>query len=254
VSHIDATINDGIMTLRLNRPDKMNAITAAMYADAAAALTAAEQNKDVRTVVITGTGDVFTAGNDMKDFLDDPAADPNSSVFQFMRTLMKFSKPVIAALNGIAVGIGVTMLPHCDLVYAVPGTYLQAPFVNIAIVPEFGSTLLLRRTIGLHRANEMLLLGEKISAERAREFGLVNDIFPAEQFMVMVMEKAKTLAAKPPMALRQAKQLMRGDLGEISARMTLENTMMIERFTSPELQEAVQAFLEKRPADYSRFG
>ena len=164
-SHVVTDIAGGVLTLRFNRPDKKNAILSAMYADAAAALKAADTDASVRVVVITGSADSFTAGNDLKDFLENPPQNNEAPVFQFMYGLAAFSKPVVAAINGLAVGIGTTVLLHCDFAYAVPSAKFQLPFVNLALVPEFASSLLLARFLGPRKAAELLMLGEGFDAD-----------------------------------------------------------------------------------------
>ena len=251
--HVVTETAGGVLTLRFNRPDKKNALTAAMYGAAAAVLRAAEADATVRAAVITGSGDSFTAGNDLKDFLENPPTGPDASVFQFMGALASFSKPVIAAVNGVAVGIGTTLLLHCDLAYAVTSAKFQLPFVNIAIVPEFASSLLLPRLVGAARAAELLLLGEAFAAERALTLGLINGVVAPAELMPLVATKAATLAAKPPAALRAAKALLRGDHPEIAARIAAENKVVGECLASPEFKEAATAFFEKRAPDFSKF-
>jgi enoyl-CoA hydratase/carnithine racemase len=251
--HVATDAKDGVFTLKFNRPDKKNALTTAMYADAAAALRAAAADASVRVVVITGSGDSFTAGNDLKDFLENPPTSPDAPVFQFMTALSVFAKPVIAAVNGVAVGIGTTLLLHCDLAYAAAGAKFQLPFVNLAIVPEFASSLLLPRTLGRVRAAELLLLGEPFTSEKALELGLINAVVPPSDLVQTVRMKAAALAAKPPAALRQAKALLRGDGEEISARIGAENRIVGERLISGEFKEAATAFFEKRQPDFSKF-
>jgi enoyl-CoA hydratase/carnithine racemase len=251
--HVVTETSGGVLTLRFNRPDKKNALLSAMYAGAAAALSAAARDPAVRVVVITGSADSFTAGNDLKDFLENPPKDEHAPVFKFMRALATFPKPAIAAVNGLAIGIGVTLLLHCDLVYAVPGAKFQLPFVNIAIVPEFASSLLLPRLVGQARAAELLLLGEMFTAPRALELGLINGVVEADALMATVMEKAKALAAKAPAAVRHAKALLRTPGHEIADRVALENKGVAERLTTAEFKEAATAFFEKRAPDFSKF-
>lgn len=245
--------DDHVLTLCFNRPDKKNALLTTMYADATAALSAAAVDTGVRVVVITGTEDSFTAGNDLKDFLENPPMSLDAPVFQFMTCLSRFPKPVIAAVNGLAIGIGTTLLFHCDLAYAVPSAKFQLPFVNIAIVPEFASTLLLPRTVGNARAAELLLLGEAFDAERAADLGIINAVTAPDELMTTVMEKANALAAKPPGALRQAKALLRADIEETSERIALEANAVRESLASAEFKEAATAFLEKRAPDFTKF-
>jgi enoyl-CoA hydratase/carnithine racemase len=228
-------------------------LTLAMYAAAAAALKAADKDPAVRVVIIIGTADSFAAGNDLKDFLENPPTTPDAPVFQFMNTLATFPKPVIAAVNGVAVGIGTTMLLHCDLAYAVPTAKFQLPFVSLAIVPEYASTLLVPRMVGPARAAELLLLGEAFTAERALEVGFINAIVPADQLLSHAMAKAAILKAKPPAALRAAKALLRADQKDIAARIQMENEVVRGRLQSAEFKEAATAFFEKRAPDFSKF-
>jgi enoyl-CoA hydratase/carnithine racemase len=244
--HVLTELTDGILTLRLNRPEKKNALTRAMYTAMAEACRTIEMDQAVRVLVITGSGDAFTAGNDLNDFLEDPPTYPEAPAFVFMRALAHLSKPVIAAVNGMAIGIGTTMLPHCDFAYAVPGARFQMPFVNLAIVPEYGSTFLLQRFVGARRATELLLTGESFTADSALADGLLTGIVPAESLMEMAMTQARTLCAKPPSALRETKRLLRSDLPEILAHMTLEERALAVRFASTEFKAAVEAFFAKR--------
>ncbi len=251
-SHVVTDIAGGVLTLRFNRPDKKNAILSAMYADAAAALKAADTDASVRVVVITGSADSFTAGNDLKDFLENPPQNNEAPVFQFMYGLAAFSKPVVAAINGLAVGIGTTVLLHCDFAYAVPSAKFQLPFVNLALVPEFASSLLLARFLGPRKAAELLMLGEGFDADAALEFGLINAVVPADQLEAVVKAKAALLAGKPPAALRATKALLNADRSEVATRIALEAKVFGERLQSPELKEAIGAFFEKRAPDFSK--
>src|SRR3954471_9854994 len=177
---IQTATADNILTLTFNRPEKKNAITSAMYAGAAEALIKADTDANLRAIVITGAGEAFSAGNDLKDFLENPPRTKDAPVFQFMRALSGVGLPVIAAVNGVAVGIGTTMLLHCDLAYASSDARFQLPFVNLALVPEFASTLLLPRILGRHAAAELMLLGEPFTAQRAHELGIINAVVPRE--------------------------------------------------------------------------
>jgi len=250
---IATAIDGGVLTIRFNRADKKNAITAAMYQAMAEALTAADSNAAVRVAVITGSGDAFTAGNDLKDFAENPPKGADAPVFRFMYALAGFKKPVIAAVNGVAVGIGTTLLLHCDFVIATPHARFQLPFVNLALVPEFASSLLLPRAIGPKRAMEVMLLGGPFMPDFAMTSGLINALVPAEQLDVTVKGGAAALASKPPAALRAARNLLRGDVAEIKHRITEEAAIFAERLKSPEFREAAEAFLAKRPPDFSKF-
>jgi enoyl-CoA hydratase/carnithine racemase len=248
------TQHDGsVLTLRLNRADKKNAITAAMYTAMAEALRAAESDGSVKVVIITGSGDSFTAGNDLKDFAENPPTDSGAPVFAFMDALAGFKKPVIAGVNGVAVGIGTTLLLHCDLAMAVPTAKFALPFVNLALVPEFGSSLLLPRFVGVRKAQELLMSGEAFDAPSALAWGLIGAVVPADQLDAALKAKAAMLAAKPPAALRETKALLRGDVAHIKAVIAAEAKVFAARLTSAELQEAVAAFFAKRPADFSKF-
>jgi enoyl-CoA hydratase/carnithine racemase len=250
--YVVAETTSGVLTLRFNRPEKKNALLAAMYSAAADALKVAAGDNSVRVAIITGTADSFTAGNDLKDFLENMPTDADAPVFRFMRTLATFPKPVIAAVNGLAIGIGTTMLLHCDLAYAVPAAKFQMPFVNIAIVPEFASTLLLPRLVGPVRAAELLMLGEAISAEKALAYGLINAVVAPEDLISTVTARAAVLASKPPTAMRQTKALLRGNGAEIAERIGWENKIVGERLASAEFREAATAFFEKRAPDFSK--
>lgn len=251
--HVKIEKDGVLLTLRFNRPDKKNAITAAMYQAMADALRAAEKDASVRVVIFTGAGDAFTAGNDLKDFAENPPQDETSSVFQFMDVLSGFPKPVLAAVNGVAVGIGTTLLLHCDAALAVPSAKFALPFVNLALVPEFGSSRLLARYVGLRKAQELLLSGEAFDAEAALKMGLIGAVVAPDQLAASAKTKAEMLAAKPPAAMRATKALIRGDVADVKALIAREAKVFIARLKSPEMQEAIAAFFAKRPPDFSKF-
>jgi len=250
---ITITTEDGIQTLTIDRADKKNALTQDMYAVLADSLTAAETNPAIRVSIITGTADSFTSGNDLMDFLQNPAQDDSSPVIRFLYALANIRKPLIAAVNGLAVGIGVTMLLHCDLVYASSDASFSLPFVNLALVPEAASSLLLPKMLGHQRAAELLLLGEKFSPEKAMAYGLVNEVASAGNLHSTAFAAARKLAAKAPEALRLTKGLMKGDTNAILAQMKTEGDVFQSRLTSPEAREAMMAFMEKRAPDFSEF-
>ena len=250
--HILSVIGDGILTLSFNRPEKKNAITAAMYAEAARVLHDAETNAAVRVVILTGVGNVFTAGNDLKDFLENPPTEAEAPVFRFMAAMVALTKPVIAAVAGAAVGIGTTVLLHCDLIYAAPEARFQLPFVNLGLVPEFASSLLLPHIMGYQRAAELLLLGEPFSAEQGYSHGLVTAVIPAADLMATVQAKAKILAAKPISSLRNTKALLRGEDGAVTARIQKEVLLFSAHLKADAFKEAAAAFLEKRAPDFSK--
>ena len=242
-----------VARIELARPEKKNALTSEMYAMLAAALTAARNDSQVRAILLHGSRDCFTAGNDLSDFLKRKPGE-GSAAFALFEVLPVLEKPVVAAVNGPAVGIGTTMLLHCDLVYAAPGARFQLPFVPLGIVPEFGSTLLLPLLAGYQRAAELLLLGQPFTAERAKEAGIVNEIFPAENLLQEAEKAALALAALPPESIRLTKKLMKaGNAKAVAAQIAEEGRLFMERLASPEAKEAMSAFLEKRKPDFSRF-
>lgn len=242
---------DGILTITINRPEKKNALTSAMYAAMADALEAAETDAAVRVIVFAGNGGAFTAGNDLQDFLNNPPQGDESPVFRFLRAISTASKPLVAAVNGVAVGVGTTMLLHCDLVYVGTDARLSLPFVNLALVPEAASSLLLPAMIGYHRAAELLLLGEPFNAETAKDYGIANAIFPDARVLPEAMQVAAKLAAKPPTALRLTKQLLRQTRGDIAGQMAAEGVHFRSQLKSAEAREAMTAFFEKRPPKFS---
>ena len=251
-AHIHAEADGGVLTLTIARPAKKNALTRAMYAALADALEGAVGDAAVRAVVVRGSDGVFTAGNDLGDFMMDPPTDPGSPVFRFLQAVATFPKPLVAAVEGPAIGIGTTLLLHCDLAYAAPGATFKMPFVDLGLVPEAASSLLLPRLAGQARAAELLLLGESFSAETAAQVGLVNEV--VEDPAARAAERAGQLARKPPSAVRQTKALLRHDTaGAVGETMAREGALFVDRLQSPEAQEAFTAFFEKRAPDFSRF-
>ena len=250
MTEIQTTQTGGILTIAFNRPDKKNALTSAMYAAIADALEAAETDSAVRVVMFTGNGGAFTAGNDLQDFLKNPPQGENSPVFRFLRAISTAAKPLVAAVTGAAVGVGTTMLLHCDLVYLGAGAKLSLPFVNLAVVPEAASSLLLPAMIGHHRAAALLMLGEPFDAETARAYGIANAVFPDAQVLDEAMQVAAKLAAKPPAALRLTKQLMRQSRGDVAGQMAAEGVHFRAQLQSAEAREAMTAFFEKRPPKF----
>ena len=242
--------HDGTLLVCIHRPDRKNALTVAMYAGLTAALDAATQNPDLRAVVLTGSGDSFTSGNDIVDFLANPPSGEDSPVFQFLSALRRFEKPLIAAVNGVAVGIGVTLLLHCDLVYARAGATLALPFVNLGLCPEAGSSLLLPRLIGYPRAAELLLLGEPFSAEQALEWGLINGLCAdAETTLELALTKARRLAGLPATAVQLSKALLKRTEAEaVRETIAVESRHFIDLLHSPEAAAALQAFANRRRA------
>ena len=254
MNHILTETGDGIARIQIDRPGKKNALTSVMYQAMADAIAAAEADNKVRVVLIHGKSDLFTAGNDLQDFLDNPPRDDDRPVFQFLYGISQAQKPIVAAVAGPAVGIGTTMLLHCDLVYAAPNARLQLPFVNLGLVPEAASSLLLPALIGYQRAAELLLLGEPFSAQKAKEIGLVTEVVREDQLFDTAMAQAKKLASKPAASLRLTKRLMKqGQMAAVALQIKLESDHFGERLGSPEAKEAFSAFLEKRKPDFSKF-
>ena len=252
-----STREGAVLVLRLNRPEKKNALLQAMYTALAEELITASNDSSVRVVVIAGGEDAFTAGNDMVDFMKSAqtgGSGGDSPVIRFMHALASCPKPVIAAVNGLAIGVGVTLLLHCDLVYAGESARFQMPFVNIGIVPEYASTYLMPRIMGHARAMELVLFGEPFTAAHARECGLVNEVLAFDKVEARAMERAQKLAAQPPNALRTCKKLMKRwtDPTVIEA-IPLEAFHFGPMLSKPEAQEAIGAFLQKRKPDFSRF-
>ena len=247
------TRTDGVMELRFNRPEKKNALTRAMYGAVADAFAAADNDPAVRVLVLTGTGDTFTSGNDIKDFQQRAASTNSSSASPFLVALSTLQKPLVAAVNGAAVGVGTTMLAHCDLIVAARSARFVMPFTGLGLVPEAGSSLLFPQIVGLHRANALLLLGEPMTADQGHEWGFVHQVVDDEALMETAHALARRLAALPPAAVRQTKQLIRHGAAALPDRISEELTLFAARVRSPEAGEAFAAFVEKRRPDFSRF-
>ncbi|SEQ90028.1 enoyl-CoA hydratase-related protein [Sphingobium sp. YR768] len=241
---------DGVIEIQFDRPDKKNALTGPMYRAMTAALADASARPDIGAVLFTGQGDAFCAGNDLKDFMAGPEG--AAAAFAFIQAIAAFDKPLIAAVQGLAVGVGTTMLFHCDLVYAAPDARFIMPFVNLGLVPEAGSSLLAPTTLGHAKAAAMLLLGEPMDADAADRAGLVTAIVPAEGLLAHARAKAAALMAKPPQALLATRRLMKGDPAALNARMEEEARLFRETLSSPEAQEAFAAFFEKRAPVFRR--
>jgi enoyl-CoA hydratase/carnithine racemase len=243
----------GVMTITFNRFEKKNSISTAMYATMADALVQAETSSAVRVVVFQGHEAIFSAGNDIGDFLNGPPSTEESPVFRFLHAISAFPKPVIASVCGPAVGIGTTMLLHCDLVYAGDNAAFSMPFVNLGLCPEAASSLLVPQMMGYHRAAEALLLGEPFMAEAALEVGLVNRVLPPLEANNYAQAIAKKLAAKPLSSLVETKRLMKnGHAATVKAQMSEEATSFGRMLREPAAKEAFGAFLEKRKPDFSR--
>jgi len=246
-------IADGVLTLTINRVDKKNSFTPAMYAAMAEGLEQAKNDPAIRVTVIQGDVTVFSAGNDIGDFLQRKPSTQESPVFQFLRAIASHPKPVIAAVCGPAVGIGTTLLFHCDLVYAGDNAAFSMPFVNLGLCPEAASSLLVPQMMGYHRAAEALLLGEPFMAEAALEVGLVNRIVPPTEVNGMAQAQARKLAAKPLGSLVETKRLMKkGQMAQVLAQMAEEGESFARLLQEPAAKEAFTAFLEKRKPDFSK--
>jgi enoyl-CoA hydratase/carnithine racemase len=258
---MDMLINkaNGLLTIEFNRIERKNAITATMYQAMADALLDAEQDAAVRAILIAGKPEIFTAGNDLDDFMKNSAPVPgvpveNRPVFQFMRALAGSTKPVVAAVAGAAIGIGTTLLMHCDLVYAADNAKFSLPFSQLGLCPEFGSSLLLPQLAGYSRAAEKLLLGESFSANEALQMGLVSRVLPAEELRAFAEQQAAKLVALPAASIRTTKALMKRPRQDaINGAIAAENERFAAMLLAPEAKEAFTAFFEKRKPDFSKF-
>ena len=251
---IKTAIINGVATIEIARPEKKNALTAVMYQAMADAITTAGSTPEVRAVLISGQPGIFTSGNDIEDFMSRPRQDDDAPVFQFMRALVTCDKPVIAAVTGAAIGIGTTLLLHCDFVYVSDEARLAMPFVSLGLVPEFGSSLIVPLLMGHARAAEKLLLGEPFTGADAVECGIANAVLPAGEVMNHARRVAERFNALPPGAVRETKTLMR----RARAQSTLETIaaeaeLFAKCLRSPEAQEAFSAFFQKRKPDFTQF-
>jgi enoyl-CoA hydratase/carnithine racemase len=242
-----------VMTITLNRVDKKNSLTGAMYAAMADALAQAAADDGIRAVVFQGHETIFSAGNDIADFLNAPPASQDAPVFRFLRAISTFPKPVVAAVCGPAVGIGTTLLFHCDLVYAGDNAQFSLPFVNLGLCPEAASSYLAPQLMGHGRAAEALLLGEPFMAEAALEMGLISRIVPPTEAAALAQRQAQKLAAKPMSSLIETKRLMKKSQAAIVAeRMVEEGATFARMLREPAAREAFTAFMEKRKPDFSK--
>ena len=251
---IQYNVRDQIAYLQINRPDKRNALTTPMYLQLIEHMAAAEQDANVRVILFHGAGGHFSAGNDLADFLNQPPIDADSPVIRFLFAVASAHKPMVAAVEGVAVGIGTTLLLHCDLSYAASDAKFSLPFVNLGLVPEAASSLLLPNLCGHARAAELLLLGEPFTADKAKDCGIITGITGAGEALHAAEQAARKLAQKPPAALRANKALLKRHLrGAVSDALLVEAAEFKQRLQSPEAKEAFQAFLEKRAPDFSKF-
>jgi enoyl-CoA hydratase/carnithine racemase len=251
MTDVTVTQSDGALEITLDRPARKNALSLAMYEALTAALARASSDDGIRAVLITGGGGAFTSGNDLKDFMQNPPAGPDSPVLRFLEAISTFDKPIVAAVEGHAIGIGTTMLLHCDLVYAADTARFQLPFVNLALVPEAASSFLLPRLMGHARAAELLFFGEPFDAATAKELGIVNAVLPAAELLTEARKRVQLLVEKAPEALKQTKRLLRAPRADETRKtMLAEGALFIERLASKEVAEAITAFFEKRKPNF----
>jgi enoyl-CoA hydratase/carnithine racemase len=243
--HVRIERKGAVLCVTFDRPEKKNALSRAMYLSAAEALRQAEADRSIGAVVFAGSGGVFSAGNDIADFVEPDAEPGEFPAFKFIKALAACKTPLVAAIESLAIGIGATIMLHCDLVYVAPETVFRLPFVDLGVVPEAASSLLLPRRIGMVKAAEFLLLGEAFGAEEAVKLGLANAIVPAPGLHVFAIEKAGEIAAKPRAALAATRRLMRGDSAEIQARIEEEARLFSAALRSEEARAAFAAFLGK---------
>jgi enoyl-CoA hydratase/carnithine racemase len=250
--HVRVERHGGVLAITLDRPERRNAITVAMYAALADAIAGAFEDGETRVISIRGEGQDFAAGNDLADFLEPVERDEEIPVWRLLRALAECEVPIVAAVHGNCVGIGTTMLLHCDLVIADETARFSMPFVDLALVPEAASSLLLPRLAGRRRAARYLLLCEPFGADEAQAMGLISHCVPQGQLDAKLDELVTTLLAKPPEALRLTQRLLRrGATDEILERMKLESSLFAERLSSPEVKEAISAFFEKRRPNFN---
>ena len=249
---ITTTREGAITRIAFNRPARRNAITAQMYEMLATSMAEAEADKAVRVMLIHGSAEAFTAGNDLEDFLQRPPLSEDTPVFRFLRLMSEAKKPIVAAVNGPAIGIGTTLLLHCDLVYAGDNARFQLPFVSLGVVPEFASSYLLPLIAGYHRAAELLLLAEPFDARKAYECGIVTRVVPAAEALDTALQGAQCLAALPPKSLRLTKELMKSThRAAIEGQLRAEGAHFRAMLGEPAAREALAAFMEKRKPDFS---
>jgi len=242
-----------LLEITLNRPEKKNALTRTMYQTIEAAFNTADNDPAIRVVLLTGAGDTFTSGNDIKDFQTRATTSEALHASPFLTALSSLAKPLVAAVNGAAIGVGTTMLAHCDLVIAARSARFVMPFTSLGLVPEAASSLLFPRLVGHQRASALLLLGDPMDAETARDWGFVNQVVADAELLTTARATAARLAALPPEAVRQTKHLIKHGRTNVPGRIEQELALFRYRLRSPEAAEAFQAFVEKRKPDFSRF-
>lgn len=236
---------DNVFVMRLNRPEKKNALNSEMYAALADGLEYFSKDSDLGAIVILGHDDVFSAGNDIADFLNSPVTEENSPVIRFLKNIAACEKPVVAGVNGLAIGIGTTLLLHCDLVYAGHNAQFQLPFIHLGLVPEAASSYLLPRMAGYQKAAELLMLGEAFDADMAKSIGLANEVLPIDQVETRALERAKTLSLMPRNALMQTKALLKSNETNAEQRLKEEITLFAECLKSDEARTAFINFMAR---------
>jgi enoyl-CoA hydratase/carnithine racemase len=243
----------GILRITFNRPDKKNSITAAMYQAMADAFRDADSDKAVRVVLLSGSADLFTAGNDLTDFMNNPPSGGNAPVFQFLENISRCEKPIVAAVGGITIGVGTTMLLHCDFVYAADNARFSLPFTSLGLVPEASSSYLLPQIAGYHRAAELLLLGEPFDAAKAKEAGFITAVVPAAELLATAGKTATKLAALPGKSVRSTKALLKqAHAAHIEKQRADESALFRAMLGEPAAREAFAAFFAKRKPDFSQ--
>lgn len=252
---IKSAVFNGVCQIEIARPEKKNALTAEMYFQMAEALVAATSDATVRAVLIAGQPGIFTSGNDIEDFMKRGAQPVSESpAFQFMKAMIGCDKPVVAAVTGAAIGIGTTLLMHCDFVYVSDEARLAMPFVTLGLVPEFASSLLVPQLMGPRKAAEKILLGEPFTGQDAVDCGIANAVLPAGEVLAHARRIAERFNALPPAAVRQTKALLRrGNTDDVMAAIAAENEVFSKQLSSPEAKEAFSAFFQKRKPDFSQF-
>jgi enoyl-CoA hydratase/carnithine racemase len=253
MSDIVTERSNGILRVQFNRPEKKNAMTGGMYTRLADIFNEANEDEETLVALWHSAGDAFSAGNDVGDFLKNPPGPGESPQAHLMDAFVRFEKPIVVAVQGAAIGGGTTMLTHCDFVYAGESAKFQLPFINLALVPEFGSSYSLPARIGYLRAADLFLLGEPFTAARAAELGLVTRVVPDRDLLATATATAQKLAGKPGGALRASKRLIKqGFVDQVKAAIRVENQAFSERVRSAEAKEALAAFLEKRPPNFNK--
>lgn len=246
MSDIITRVDQGVLEIQFNRPEKKNAITESMYKELTQAFIEARQSSDIRVVLMTGHKSCFTAGNDLADFMQNPPLDDDAAVFRFLMTMADFPKPVVAAVNGPAIGIGTTLLLHCDLVYCGENAKFQMPFVNLGLVPEFASSYLLPLRVGQAKATEWLLTGKMFDVHEAKAAGLINDVFSDEAYFSAALQQAQHVAKLPPESVRITKKLMKQPyMSRTLQTIDEEGDIFRKRLSSDEFKQAVQAFFSR---------